>query len=274
MGMMDGKRSQLADRSVQKSFGSAEHRQVARQAVRESLVLLKNRSHLLPLSPHAQVLVAGDGADSIGKQSGGWSIDWQGTEPSQDFLHAESIYAGIARVVRAAGGSAQLSASGEFHSRPDVAIVVFGENPYAEYQGDVPTLEYSPGDKRDLALLRRLHAADVPVVAVFLSGRPLWVNAEINAADSFVAAWLPGPQGGALADVLFRAPANSAAYDFKGKLPFSWPRSPRAPRPTGSPGRLSGEEPLFPFGYGLTYADDGYVAPLPESPGEASGTAR
>lgn len=250
-------------------LGAPEHLAVARQAVRESLVLLKNRSHLLPLSPAEHVLVAGDGADSIAKQSGGWTIDWQGTEPNQDFPHAESIYAGIRRVVRAGGGSAELSVGGDFHDRPDVAIVVFGENPYAEYRGDVPTLEYSAGDKRDLALLRRLSRADVPVVAVLLSGRPLWVNAEINAADSFVLAWLPGPQGGALAEVLFRSTDGSIAHDFSGRLPFSWPRSPQPPRPTGAPGALPGEEPQFAYGYGLTYADDGDVAPLPESPAAA-----
>jgi beta-glucosidase len=248
-------------------LGAEAHREVARQAVRESLVLLKNRNHLLPLSPHARVLVAGDGADNIAKQSGGWTIDWQGTEPNQYFPHAESIYAGIARCVSAGGGTAELSPAGEFHTRPDIAIVVFGENPYAEYAGDIASLEYSPGDKHDLALLRRLRAADVPVVAVFLSGRPLWVNAEMNAADSFVAAWLPGPQGGALADVLFQDPAGSMHYEFSGRLPFSWPRSPRAPAADG----LAGEPPLFPFGYGLTYADDGYLGRLPESAPVASG---
>jgi beta-glucosidase len=248
-------------------LGAEAHREVARQAVRESLVLLKNRNHLLPLSPHARVLVAGDGADNIAKQSGGWTIDWQGTEPNQYFPHAESIYAGIARCVSAGGGTAELSPAGEFHTRPDIAIVVFGENPYAEYAGDIASLEYSPGDKHDLALLRRLRAADVPVVAVFLSGRPLWVNAEMNAADSFVAAWLPGPQGGALADVLFQGPAGSMHYEFSGRLPFSWPRSPRPPAADG----LAGEPPLFPFGYGLTYADDGYLGRLPESAPLASG---
>jgi len=238
-------------------LGAPAHRAVARQAVRESLVLLKNHQHLLPLSPHAQVLVAGDGADNIAKQSGGWTITWQGTEPNQDFPHAQSIYAGIARCVTAAGGTARLSEAGEFHTRPDVAIVVFGENPYAEGAGDVPTLEYSPGDKRDLALLRRLRAAQVPVVAVLLSGRPLWVNAELNAADSFVAAWLPGPEGEGVADVLFRAPGGSVRYDFRGKLPFSWPRSARVPAVD------SGEPPLFPYGYGLTYEDEGELQPLP-----------
>jgi beta-glucosidase len=242
-------------------LGAPAHRAVARQAVRESLVLLKNRNHLLPLAPGAHVLVAGDSADSIARQSGGWTINWQGTEPNQDFPHGESIYAGIAHAVQAAGGTASLSANGEFTSRPDVAIVVFGEHPYAEFEGDVATLEYSPGDKHDLQLLRRLRAQDVPVVAVFLSGRPLWVNAELNAADSFVAAWLPGPEGGGVADVLFKAADGTVPYDFRGRLPFSWPASPRPPSVDNGPG----EVPLFAFGYGLRYEDDGYLQPLSES---------
>jgi beta-glucosidase len=242
-------------------LGAPEHRAVARQAVRESLVLLKNRNHLLPLSPRAHVLVAGDAADSIARQSGGWTIDWQGTEPNQDFPHGESIYAAIAHRVQSAGGSAALSATGAFTARPDVAIVVFGEHPYAEYAGDLSTLEYSPGDKHDLALLRRLRSAGVPVVAVFLSGRPLWVNAELNAADSFIAAWLPGPEGGGIADVLFRSDDGRMRYDFRGRLSFSWPRSPRPP--AVDHGR--GEPPLFPFGYGLSYRDKGDLPQLPES---------
>jgi beta-glucosidase len=250
-------------------LGAPEHRAVARQAVRESLVLLKNRNHLLPLSPHLQVLVAGDAADSIARQSGGWTIDWQGTEPNQDFPHAETIYAGIARCVTAAGGTATLAPAGEFTTRPDVAIVVFGEHPYAESAGDLPTLEYSPGDKHDLALLRALHRQGVPVVAVFVSGRPLWVNAELNAADSFVAAWLPGAEGGGVADVLFRSPAGTVRYDFRGRLPFSWPRSPRPPAVDHGPG----EPPLFSFGYGLSYRDEGNLPPLPES-AAASAAAR
>ncbi len=242
-------------------LGAPAHRAVARQAVRESLVLLKNRHQLLPLSPRAHVLVAGDAADSIARQSGGWTIDWQGTEPNQDFPHGETIYAGIARCVRAAGGTAALSPEGEFTARPDLAIVVFGEHPYAESAGDVATLEYSPGDKHDLALLRRLRSQDIPVVAVFLSGRPLWINAELNAADSFVAAWLPGPEGAGVADVLFRSAQGAVRYDFRGRLPFSWPRSPRPP----AVDRRPGEPPLFPYGYGLSYGDDGDLPQLPES---------
>jgi len=248
-------------------LGTEAHRAVARQAVRESLVLLKNRDHLLPLSPREQVLVAGDAADSIARQSGGWTLDWQGTEPNQDFPHAETIYTGIARCVHAAGGTATLSPGGEFTARPDVAIVVFGEHPYAEFEGDVQTLEYSPGDKHDLALLRRLRAQDVPVVAVFLSGRPLWVNAELNASDSFVAAWLPGPEGGGVADVLFRSAQGAVRYDFRGRLPFSWPRSQRPP----ALDKRGGEPPLFPYGYGLGYGDDGRLPQLPETDAAADG---
>jgi beta-glucosidase len=248
-------------------LGAAQHRALARQAVRESLVLLKNRAHLLPLAPRARVLVAGDAADSIARQSGGWSLGWQGGRPNQAFPQGESIYAGIERCVRAAGGVATLSTGGQFASRPDVAIVVFGEPPYAEYRGDLATLEYSPGDKGDLALLRRLSAEAIPVVAVFLSGRPLWVNAELNAAASFVVAWLPGPEGGGIADVLFRAPDGTVRYDFRGRLPFSWPRSPRPPALEGR----AGEAPLFPFGYGLSYRDRGDLPLLPE--GASAGQA-
>jgi beta-glucosidase len=246
-------------------LGAPAHRLVARAAVRESLVLLKNRNHLLPLAPQQRLLVTGEGADSLARQSGGWTINWQGTEPNQNFPHGETVYAALARQVRAAGGSAELSVSGDFHARPDVAVVVFGESPYAEFAGDVATLEYSPQDKRDLAVIKRLRALDVPVVAVLLSGRPLWVNAELNAADSFVAAWLPGPEGGGIADVLLRSADGAVQYDFRGRLPLSWPASPRPPAVDGRPG----EPPLFPYGYGLTYADDGYLRQLPEDAGAA-----
>src|SRR4029450_13534888 len=127
--------------------------------------------------------------------------------------------------VKAAGGAAQLSRQGTYTARPDVAIVVFGENPYAEVQGDVLDVEYSAGDKSDLALLKKLGSAGIPVVAVFLSGRPLWVNPEINAANAFVAAWLPGSEGGGVADVLLRKRDGSIANDFHGKLAYTWPSS-------------------------------------------------
>jgi beta-glucosidase len=220
--------------------------------VRESLVLLKNRGQLLPLSARARVLVAGDAADSIARQSGGWSVDWQGTEPNEAFPQGETVFAAIRERLREAGGEATLSATGAFTVRPDVAIVVFGEPPYAEYRGDLTTLEFSAGDKHDLALLRQLHAQGIPVVAVFLAGRPLWVNAELDAADSFVAAWLPGPQAGGIADLLFRDVDGLVRYDFRGRLPFAWPGTPE------------GGTARFPVGYGLSVRSAGEL-PLPES---------
>ncbi|HET7817202.1 MAG TPA: exo 1,3/1,4-beta-D-glucan glucohydrolase [Sphingomicrobium sp.] len=234
-------------------LGAPEHRAVAREAVRRSLVLLKNESGLLPLSPRLNVLVAGDGADNISKQSGGWTITWQGTGLSNsDFPGATSIFGGIRDAVRAAGGSATLSVDGRFGRKPDVAIVVFGEEPYAEFVGDRATLEYSPADKKDLDLLRKLKAAGIPVVSVFLSGRPLWVNPELNASDAFVAAWLPGSEGGGVADVLFRDSAGTIRNDFTGKLSFSWPkRADQTPLNRGD----AGYDPLFAYGHGLSYAD-------------------
>jgi beta-glucosidase len=249
-------------------LGAPEHRAVARQAVRESLVLLKNEHHILPLSPKSHVLVAGDGADNIGKQCGGWTITWQGTGvANKDFPHGESIYAGIREAVAAGGGTSELNAAGDYKTRPDVAVVVFGENQYAEFQGDLQTVEYSPGDKPDLRLLRKLRAQHIPVVAVFISGRPLWANAEINAADAFVAAWLPGTEGGGIADVLFKKPDGSVQYDFHGRLSFAWPRTP-AQWLASLPGeRAARELPLFPVGYGLHYRDNGDLKPLPEDAG-------
>ncbi|GGA46908.1 glycoside hydrolase family 3 protein [Dyella nitratireducens] len=242
-------------------LGNAAHRAIARQAVRESLVLLKNEHHLLPLDPHQHILVAGDGADNIPKQSGGWTLTWQGTGTTNaNFPHAQSIWSGIREQVQAAGGTATLSADGSFTQKPDVAIVVFGEDPYAEFQGDRPNLAYKPGDDSDLQLLKHLHAQGIPVVAVFLSGRVLWMNPEIDASDAFVAAWLPGSEGGGIADVLLRKHDGSIQYDFHGKLSYAWPRN-------AAQTNQADANPLFPYGYGLRYADNGDLPELSEDPG-------
>lgn len=167
----------------------------------------------------------------------------------------------------AAGGTAELSVSGEFTRKPDVAVVVFGEDPYAEFQGDRATLEYQPGSKTDLALLKKLKAQGIPTVAVFLSGRPLWVNPEINASDAFVAAWLPGSEGGGVADVLVGDALARPRHDFSGKLSFSWPKTA-----VGTPVNRGDAhyDPLFAYGYGLTYADHAASARLAEDPGVVS----
>ncbi len=234
-------------------LGSAEHRAVARQAVRESLVLLKNRNGLLPLRRNLNVLVAGDGADNISKQTGGWTITWQGTENTNaDFPGATSIYDGIREAVEAGRGTVRLDREGNFDTRPDVAIVVFGEDPYAEGQGDRTSLDYSATRPADVALLRKLGSEGIPVVAIFLTGRPLWINPELNAADAFVVAWLPGSEGGGIADVLFRDERGNVNVDFTGKLSFSWPAGADQAEVNRGDTDYS---PLFPYGYGLTYED-------------------
>lgn len=238
---------------------------VARQAVRESQVLIKNNG-VLPINPNATVLVAGDGADNIGKQSGGWTLSWQGTgNKNSDFPGGTSFLDGIKRHVEGAGGAViEADAQGVYTGTPTVAVVVFGEEPYAEFKGDIDNLAYKPGDDSDLALLQKYKAAGIPTVAVFLSGRPLWMNREINASDAFVAAWLPGSEGGYATDVLFAGKDGKAAYDFKGKLPYSWPRTA-----IQTPLNYDDEnyDPLFAYGYGLSYAKPGAVASLPEEAG-------
>jgi beta-glucosidase len=224
-------------------LASAAHRALARGAARESLVLLKNAGALLPLRATARIMVAGDGANDIARQCGGWTLGWQGSgHGNGDFPHGESIYAGLRTALAAGGGSAQLSISGRYRVRPEVAIVVFGERPYAEGAGDLHSIEYQAGARRDLQLLQRLRAQHIPVVSVFLSGRPLAMDDEIDASDAFVAAWLPGSEGTAIADVLIGDARGAARYDFRGTLSFAWPASAAVPRSR------------FALGYGLHYA--------------------
>jgi beta-glucosidase len=235
-------------------IGAPAHRAVARKAVRESLVLLKNSGNILPLDRNLDVLVAGDAANDIGKQSGGWSVSWQGlTNSNNSFPGSTSIYQGIQSVVNSSGGTTRLNASGNYSgSKPDVAIVVFGEAPYAEGAGDLSNIEYQAGNKSDLALLESLKAQNIPVISIFITGRPLWVNKELNASNAFVAAWLPGSEGGGIADVIFKAENGEINHDFTGKLSFSWPKT------TNQLILNRGDEnydPLFAYGFGLSYQD-------------------
>ena len=241
-------------------FGSAEHLQVARQAARESLVLLKNNDNILPLHPKINVLVAGDGADNIGQQAGGWTISWSGKgTKNSDFAGGSSFLDGIRSTVEAAGGTVSYNINGRYKEKPDVAIVAFGEEPYAEWFGDIKHLSYQRFTNKNARLLEKLQKADIPTVTLFISGRPLWVNRVINASDAFVATWLPGSQGIAIADVLFSKTDGTVNHDFSGKLSFSWPMYPSQ---TTLNYDDKNYQPLFPFGYGLSYQDKKQIAAL------------
>lgn len=237
-------------------LGSTEHRAIAREAVRKSLVLLKNTG-VLPLKKGARLLVAGDGANDVARQSGGWTITWQGTGLTRDqFPGATTLWEGLKAAAEASGGSAQLAPDGRFTDKPDAAVVVFGETPYAEFQGDIRSLQMRSDLTGPLATMKALKAQGIPVVAVMLTGRPLFVNPELNAADAFVVAWLPGSEGAGVADVLY---AKDGA-DFTGRLPTAWPRNAR-----------HGDDPLYAYGYGLSMAQgaEPWTA-LPEDPGVAA----
>ena len=245
-------------------LGSPAHRELARRAVRESLVLLKNEHGTLPLSARAHLLVAGDAADRIDRQAGGWTIDWQGNHNrNADFPGATSIYAALRAAVTAAGGTVTLSSDGRYRERPDAAIVVFGETPYAEFEGDRETLGFALEDRRTVALLHKLRARGVPTVSVFLSGRPLWVNPELNASDAFVAAWLPGSEGEGVADLLLAGSDGKPRFDFAGRLSFPWPAT-AMPVTYEDADRAAGAQ--FERGYGLSYAHGGQLGLLPEEP--------
>lgn len=229
----------MAARRYLRTVGGAEHRGLARRAAAESQVLLKNDDDVLPLDDRDErIFVAGGSANDIGMQSGGWTVTWQGapgaTTPGTTILQGIRKAAGSRTVTYRKNGT---GIDGTY----DVAIAVVGERPYAEYHGD------RAGDLRlraaDLRAIARLRAANVPVVVVLVSGRPLDVRTELPEWDALVASWLPGTEGAGVADVLF------GTADPVGRLPVSWPRD-AAQEPVN---RGDGRSPLFPLGYGLGY---------------------
>ena len=244
LGLFDaGKPSERPYSGQYELLGAPEHRAIAREAVRKSLVLLKNQN-VLPIAPGGRLLVAGDGADDIARQSGGWTLSWQGTGiDNSHFPGATSIWGGLRDAVQAAGGSAELSADGSFSQRPDAAIVVFGETPYAEFQGDRAALVLDPELTAPYETMRKLKAQGIPVIALMITGRPLYVNPALNSADAFVVAWLPGSEGGGVADLLIGDANGDPRFDFTGTLPAAWPRT-----------TLLSEGILYDLGYGLDYS--------------------
>jgi len=240
-------------------------RELARRAARQTLVLLKNNGGVLPLARGKRVLVVGKSADSLQNQTGGWTLTWQGTENKNcDFTTGASVLAGI-RADIGKGGEAVFSetAEGVDVRRFDAVIAVIGETQYAEGNGDIPasgTLQHSSRYPEDLVLLKKVAGQGVPVVTVLMSGRTVYANDLLNLSDAFVAAWLPGSEGGSVADLLFRG-----EHDFKARLPFAWPAA-------ACPGKAA---PLFAPGYGLSYAGKWITVPqLPvQTPSGGCGAA-
>jgi beta-glucosidase len=240
LGMMDKNRSPLADRKLHAAFGSAEHRAVAREAVRKCLVLLKNERKTLPISQKLpRIHVSGKSADNIGNQCGGWTIQWQGqtgpvTPGGTTILAAIKAAAPKASVTYSPDGMGAEGAS--------VGIVIVGEAPYAEGVGDRSDLSL---DRADLDAISNVKKAGIPVVVLLISGRPMIIKDALPQSDAFLVAFLPGTEGQGVADVLF------GDYKPTGKLSFSWPKSmDQLPLNINGP---KDKEPLFPYGYGLTY---------------------
>ena len=231
-------------------LGHPKHIALARQAVRESLVLLKNNNKFLPIDPRQHVGVIGNAANKISSQTGGWTITWQGRENlNEDFINTKTIYQALQEMILLSKGTIEFSENGKFEKNPDVVIGVFGEEPYAEMLGDLKDISFSPTDPKFLSLLESIDAQGIPILSIFLSGRPLVINKYINASDAFIAAWLPGTAVEGIADVIFKK-NNKINYDFSGKLSYSWPKSSDQAVLNYSDIEY---DPLFPYGFGLTY---------------------
>jgi beta-glucosidase len=226
------------DPALTAAIGSAAHRQVARQCVRESLVLLKNDHHTLPLSKHIKhLVVVGEAADDLGIQCGGWTISWQG-HTGNVTTGGTTILAAIRQAVSPATQVTYSPGGGDI-TNAEAVVVVVGELPYAEFKGDRTNLDLSAGD---VALVEKARASGAPVTTILLSGRPLILGPALDDSDAFIAAWLPGTEGEGVADVLF------GDYKPTGKLPREWPRDNDQVAANDMTG-----EPLFPYGFGLTY---------------------
>ncbi|WP_218025679.1 glycoside hydrolase family 3 protein [Capsulimonas corticalis] len=239
MGLMDKKFTAAANEKLQAAFGGVEHRKIARQAVRESLVLLKNERQTLPIAKTIKhIHICGRGGDNIGMQCGGWTLNWQGQ--MGDVPGGTSILSAVKSTV-SKDAVVTYSKDGTGAEGASLGVVVIGESPYAEWFGDRADLTLSQEDSDAVANLKK---ANIPVVVVVLSGRPIILGDVVNQADALVAAWLPGTEGQGIADVLF------GDYKPTGKLSFPWPRS-MDQIPLHYDDKTVA--PLFPYGFGLGY---------------------
>ena len=238
-GLMGDNPRLMPDKALQAEFGSPFHRSVARKAVSESMVLLKNEGEHLPLkSTIRRIHLTGSGADNLGMQCGGWTIDWQGGQGAIT-QGGTTILAAVRNAV-SPGTTVTCSTEGADEQGADLAIVVVGEEPYAEMEGDRTDLTLNG---KDAGTVSAMKAAGLPVIVLVLSGRPLVLGEVAEQADAIVAAWLPGSEGDGIADVLF------GKTPFTGKLSFSWPKT-MAQIPAS---RIGKNAPLFPLGFGLTH---------------------
>ena len=249
--------NQRIPHNYNKNFlGSKDHRMLARQAVRESLVLLKNQNNNLPMNPNKKYLIVGEMSQQIENQMGGWTITWQGKSwegvnlSNEDFPNTQSIYDSLSNFIIQNGGSVEYSKDGSYKNKPDTVIFVYGETPYAEGEGDIVNLNFSKNNRNLLRKMRMFQKNNISVVSLFISGRPLIVDNEIKYSDSFVSIWLPGTAVEGINDVIFSNKDGSINYDFKGKLSFSWPS-----KTSNNPLNEKDEDylPLYKYGYGLTY---------------------
>ena len=252
LGLFDGR---VPHNYNQNYVGDSSHKLLARQAVRESLVLLKNENIMLPMNPNKNFLIIGEQSKNIENQMGGWTITWQGktwegTEiTNSDFPDTDSIYQSLSKHIQNTGGNVEYSKDGSYKTKPDYVIMVYGETPYAEGFGDIDSLNFSQINSKIIKKMSKLSNEDIPIVSLFLSGRPLVVDKELSLSDAFVSIWLPGTSVEGINDVIFTE-NNNINYDFAGKLPFSWPS-----KKSSNPLNIGDQEyfPLYEYGYGLTY---------------------
>jgi beta-glucosidase len=235
-------------------------RALAREAVRKSLVLLKNDG-VLPLRRTARVLLVGKGADSLPMQAGGWSLTWQGDNTNtSDFPFADTLLSAMRKSLGAGNVDYSADGKGVDVRKYGAIVMVAAEKPYAEGAGDIPfpaSMRHTSRYPQDLAALERVSGKGVPVVTLLYSGRPVAANDLINRSDAFIAAWLPGTEGMGLADMLLAGANGRPAFDFTGRLPFDWPAGDCLPKKGGV---------QFPRGYGLSLAARVPVRRLPETP--------
>lgn len=237
---------------------------LAREAVRKSVVLLKNNKSVLPLSAGKKILVVGKSADSISNQTGGWSITWQGSDNTNDnFPNATSLLSAIKNEIGANNVVYSENGKGVNPKNFAAIIAIVGEAPYAETRGDVripQRLDFSTRYKEEADLVKSLGGKGVPLVTVLYSGRTLYTNDIINKSDAFVAAFLPGSEAQGISDLLFKSKDGKVKYNFTGKLSFPWPSTACPPSIHEEQGKY---KPLYAIGYGLNYSQKSNIGQLP-----------